>query len=244
PMSTRRLHHAALRLADGRVLLTGGITTGEGHDLGISDSAEVWEPRTGHFRRLAAPMSIPRMSHTMTLLPDGRVLVVGGHSTAVPYRLAEIFDPQREVFMPIEQSGAVRAEHVAHLTPDGRHVLVLGGETVAAGSDDPIPLASALRFDRVLGLFEPLPPLSAPRTLAGSVMLPSGKVLLFGGQERVERHSASAERYDPAAGGQVLAALDGERAYHSVNRLPDGRVLVVGGESRAGALAATVLGYH
>ena len=75
-------------------------------------------------------------------------------------------------------------------------------------------------------------------------MLPSGQALLFGGQERAGAPRASAERYDPAAGGRALAALDGERAYHSVTPAARGRVLVVGGESRAGAGRRRVLVYH
>ena len=71
-----------------------------------------------------------------------------------------------------------------------------------------------------------------------------GRVLLFGGQTEPDRHSASAERYDPVAGGQALAALDRERAYLSANRLPDGRVLVAGGESTQGAFADQLLIYE
>jgi hypothetical protein len=88
-MRDGRVGHAAVRLADGRVLLAGGLKNA-GHGFGERlGSAEVYHPATRTFE-LLAPMSDVREWHTLTLLPDGRVLVVG--STGIPYmRAAEVF---------------------------------------------------------------------------------------------------------------------------------------------------------
>jgi hypothetical protein len=99
-MSVARIDHAAVRLPDGRVLLTGGHSTGERAPLGISDSAEIWDPATRIFRRLAARMAIARAAHTATVLPSGKVLIAGGYSWASAYTFAEIFDPATETFTP------------------------------------------------------------------------------------------------------------------------------------------------
>ncbi len=66
-------------------------------------------------------------AHTATLLPDGRVLVVGGmdvddHTLAS----AEIWDPATGSFEPTGSLAEGRDFHTATLLPDGR-VLIVGG---------------------------------------------------------------------------------------------------------------------
>lgn len=95
-------------------------------------------------------------------------------------------------------------------------------------------MASVLRYKPASGIFVALLPLREPRSGAGTVLLPSGQVLLFGGVSASGQHGATAERYDPSVGGQSIAGLDSPRAGHGVARLPGGRVLVAGGEDSDG----------
>lgn len=88
-MNEARQAHAAARLADGRVLITGGVA--EGGAAATLASAEIYDPATGEFE-LAGEMTVPRLAHGSALLPDGRVLVVGGSGN--PYVAeTELFDP-------------------------------------------------------------------------------------------------------------------------------------------------------
>ena len=195
---------------------------------------------------LRAPRMVARFESWRLLrggqLRPGRVLVSGGFSTATPYRYAELFDPVSETFRPVNAPvREVLSQQVAVLHIDGS-VLLMGGETYTA--EGLVPRAEVWRFDAGSDTFSARPPLARGRTLAAAVALRDGRVLLFGGQTEPDRHSASAERYDPVAGGQALAALDRERAYLSANRLPDGRVLVAGGESTQGAFADQLLIYE
>lgn len=242
-MSVPRVDHAAVALADGRVLMTGGYASGERAPLGISDSAEIWDPRSQTTRRLVERMRMARAAHTMTLLADGRVLIVGGYTAAASYQLAEIFDPVTERFAAAGAAGVLRASHAAHSLPDGR-VLVLGGETSPAGTTEITPLSSVLRFDPVAETFSEIAPLASPRTWAASITVPDGRVFLFGGQQTMPRYTSSAECYDPATGGRAIASLDGERALHTATRLADGRILIAGGEATGGAYADTLLRYE
>ena len=68
----RRFHTATL-LADGTVLLTGGMT----RDFEALQSAEIYDPSGGAWS-LTGSMSEALAAHTATRLPDGRVLVAGG----------------------------------------------------------------------------------------------------------------------------------------------------------------------
>lgn len=242
-LGVARVSHAAALLPGGRVLVTGGIATGEGNPLGVSASAEIWEPATQTFRRLAARMHTPRADHTMTPLGDGRVLVVGGYTSRNDARVAEIFDPASETFVPVDTLAPMRANHVAVETPDGR-VLILGGEMQRAGEDEPVAIAGVLRFEPATGRFTELPPLARPRTLARGIVIPGGAVLLLGGSHESGVHADSAERWEAPTGGRAIARLDGERALHTATRLGDGRIALIGGETGRGHFATTVLLYE
>lgn len=242
-LSVARQDHAAVLLANGAVLVLGGLATGEGELFGFSRSAELWEPATQRFRRLGARMTIQRAGHSATLLPDGRVLVAGGFSASAAYRFAEIFDPATETFTPLPDLLPLRANHLALQAPDGA-VLLIGGETEPAGTVEPLPLSSVWRFDPARQRFDALPPLLAPRTLARGAMLPSGQVLLFGGQHVAGVPVASAEQYDVAIGGRAIAPLDAPRQFHTVTRLPTGRIAVIGGETHDGSPLGTLQIYE
>lgn len=242
-MSVVRSDHAAAPLGGGRVLITGGITLGEGTPVGVSASAEIWEPATRSFRRLASTMRIPRAFHTMTVLGDGRVLIVGGHTTADAPLLAEIFDPVTESFSPVPTAFPMRALHAALTAPDGS-VLVLGGEMVQPPSHDPVPTDSALRYDPARNEFRELHPLTMARSGARAVMLPGGSALVFGGRSADGVAVARAERFDPAGGSVRVADLPDPRVGHTATRLIDGRVLIAGGEGSSGGAGPGLLLYR
>jgi hypothetical protein len=78
PMGHARRYPNATILPDGKVLVTGGTSSGIDDVLGAVFPAEMWDPATGAWTTLAA-MSVRRMYHsTAVLLPDGRVLTAGG----------------------------------------------------------------------------------------------------------------------------------------------------------------------
>src|SRR5687767_3813449 len=72
-MTTARRGHAATRLADGRVLITGGDNAGGGY---LSE-AEIFDPATGTFS-VAGSMAVGRSDHAAVKLADGKVLISGG----------------------------------------------------------------------------------------------------------------------------------------------------------------------
>jgi hypothetical protein len=132
--ATGRCGHTATRLADGRVLVTGGVSGGK-----ILSSAEIYDPMTGEFTS-AGSMSIGRERQTATLLSDGRVLVAGGLSgptagdgpnanpSGQPSAVAsaELFDPRTGKFEPAGTMTQPRGGHTATLLPGGQ-VLIAGG---------------------------------------------------------------------------------------------------------------------
>src|ERR1035437_3945072 len=68
-----------------------------------------------------------------------------------------------------------------------------------------------------------------------ATLLPSGKVLVAGGEDTGGNALASAELYDPATNTWSAAgSLTTGRYAHTATRLPSGQVLVAGGEDTGG----------
>ena len=116
----------------------GGVS-GDGEDSVILASTESFDPATGAFSP-AGSLIDARIYHTATLLPDGRVLLVGGltmppetteettgHRVMRFIPAAEIRDPASGTSIPTGSLVQVRFDHTATLLRDGR-VLVLGGD--------------------------------------------------------------------------------------------------------------------
>jgi N-acetylneuraminic acid mutarotase len=127
---TRTLHQATL-LADGRVLVVGGMKADNGRNIPLN-TAEVYNPSTGLWSS-AGSMSQSRILHTVTLLPNGKVLVIGGMNSyegpAESYLSSvEVYDPTNNQWQQVAPLSVPRRSHTATLLEDGR-VLVAGGWT-------------------------------------------------------------------------------------------------------------------
>lgn len=237
----QRVSHTATRFGNDKVLVTGGYSSGEGAMLGISRSAEIWEPATNKFRLLPATMRMARAGHGATLLPDGRILITGGLSSNASYQFAEVFDPATETFSVLASvDNRERGLHATAQLPDGS-VLALGGETGAT-----VPRATVVQFlADGGGTSRVLADLVRPRTLVEGAASRDGSVFLFGGEVGPGNvPTATAETYSAATGGATIADMPQARVGHTTTRLPDGRFLIAGGEDADGRLVPAVLFYE
>ena len=74
-----------------------------------------------------ATAALPRAMHTATVLPDGRILMVGGLSTNNrPLSSVQIYDPFNDTWTNAAPMRTARFQHAAVALPDGR-ILVTGG---------------------------------------------------------------------------------------------------------------------
>ncbi|ATB51263.1 Kelch repeat-containing protein [Corallococcus macrosporus] len=225
-MRTRRRNHAAVRLADGRVLVTGGSN---GVAMGALAEAEVYSPATGTWTEVR-PMAERRNDPAAVLLPDGRVLVAGGTDVDQrPLRSAELFNPETETWSAASASGFPRGgARTAVVLANGKALFVSG--------------LQAELYDPATGLWEKAGPVggaAGTHRLAHSVtLLPDGRVLVVGGT--TARAAATAEVYSPETGAWTLVgAPQVPREHHATVVLPDGSVLMMGGEHyTTGALAS------
>jgi hypothetical protein len=178
----------------------------------------------------AASMHDRRADHTATLLPDGRVLIVGGMvENGIFLNSAELFDPAKGTFVATANMQSRRVGHSATLLPNGK-VPIAGGLAGRVREGGPGNVATTEIYDPATGHFTPGPSMSTPRAGHAAVLLRNGKVLVAGGAGPGEQSLTSAELYDPAtnkwtATGSMLTP----RADRSAVVLKDGRVLVTGG---------------
>jgi len=126
-----RAGHTATLLPDGRALVIGGSTSGDGFHP--TASAELFDPGMGSWTATGS-MSVPRVYAAATLLPDGTVLVAGGSSRTVnsdpggPVAPAELYQPGSGSWAATARMNESRTYPTATLLSDGT-VLVSCGRT-------------------------------------------------------------------------------------------------------------------
>lgn len=171
-----------------------------------------------------ASMGVARHGHTATLLPDGRVLVVGGRSSGSPFSSCEIFDPGTESWSGTNSLGTgVRAFHDAILLSTGK-VLVAGGFNGSSA------YSGCELFDSVAATWATTGSMTSARMGVRLIPLQDGKILGIGGDNTAGSILSSCEIYDPAAGTwAATGSMSVPRVSGTATALADGRVFVTGG---------------
>ena len=237
-VAPERMLGSAVRLRDGRVLVTGDRVS------------EVFDPTTLQFAPVG-PMVTARSFPELALLPDGRVLVAGGElPDGQRLRSAEVYDPDTRSFSP---TGAMSFDGGPMGTlPDGRvfvasspnaEVYDARSGTFAFAGVIPygVTAATALPDGRVVivgvtglqaggyvGVWDPTGRTyrhvdDGSHPLFAATLLDDGRVLVTGG-----RGAAWAGVFDPAT-AKMTPVSPPAASRPASTRLLDGRVLIVGG---------------
>jgi hypothetical protein len=259
-----RTSHTATLLQDGQtVLVTGGVKYDpkypiiEDGYITILNTSELYAG--GVWTRTTGTMAQPREAATATLLPDGKVLVVGGAmkdktnvSAETPYPTypavisCELYDPKTQSWQKGPDLKHPRVLHTATLLYEGTDpsnpnygkVLVAGGQTK---TDQGLALSRSYEiYDPTNGWYSPDPAkkhLQIPRAFHTATLLQAGpyagKVMLAGGTGA----DTFCEVYDPDKDSwKLIDDLNFARSMHAAVMLFDDsnsasydQVLVVGG---------------
>jgi hypothetical protein len=94
------------------------------------------------------------------------------------------------------------------------------------------------------GVFEPTDSMNSGRWMHTATLLPSGRVLIAGGVDRMQQGAnslASAEQYDPVAGKfTAIGSMTVARYRHTATLLGNGKVLIAGGSQSDSASFSSV----
>ena len=217
-------------------MLIAGGEDDDGNDLA---SAELFDPASDSFTRLAQPMPDALNRPGAVALADGTVLIAGGTAGGVPSSVAMLYDPQRFRFSALENMNDPRVGHTMTLLDDGS-VLIAGGDGGSATAEiyDPVSQTFACvgGFDSIADRCEDS--MAAARNWHVAARLDDGQVLLAGGND-ARAVVASAEVYDPATGtfSPANGSMSAGREHATATLLDstassesnEGVVLIVGG---------------
>jgi hypothetical protein len=235
-MSTRRTGHSATLLRSGKVLLAGGLQGREYRDGRwrgiIAAGADLFDPATNTFTSAGA-MQHARYGHEAFLLPDGKVLIVGGVGALETEVIAEdeLYDPSTGKFVPAGTASEMPAGGVAIMLPDGT-ILVTGGGTTRG-----MVSAAAAVFDPRTSRSTPVGSMRVARYKHAATLLDDGRVLITGGSNERDWNGLiqEAEVYDPSTrsfSGVAPMAAARFKHWRATALLKDGRVVIAGGADR------------
>jgi len=127
-LNIARKSHAMTLMAFGRVLIAGGEQDSSSATIKPTalTSTEIYTPSSGKWEKTGS-LNYERYDHTMSLLPNGKLMVAGGFSQKENVRAsAETFDPATGQWTA---TGSLNYERTYHaMTPlSGGKVLIVGG---------------------------------------------------------------------------------------------------------------------
>lgn len=231
-LAVPRLGHTATLLRSGKVLVVGGVQNLFG--LYVLASAELYDPQTNSWSP-AASLRTARVYHTATLLPDGRVLVVGGiefYYTGYQRALAsaELYDPVSNTWAAASPLKVARGKHSATILADRRLLVMGGGATSGNGVS---PTNTVELYDPTRQAWSAAAGMHYARLLPTSSLLPDGRVLVVGD---AGLNAGTAEIFDPRTEQwSVLPDPGVLRSAHVSASLRNGNVLIAGGIDQVGA---------
>jgi hypothetical protein len=195
------------------------------------------DPGAGIFSQTGTPATRHGQEFTLTLLPSGKVLILGGDNGK---GVNELFDPATGAFSAVPPMLTPRYQHTATLLttgPNAGSVLITGG--IDSNVSNPALLFSAELYDPATNTFHPAGNMTVGRRNHTAVSLANGNILIVGGSNGVpkvaEVYNALTGAFQATAGQMVVW-----RFLPTATLLPNGKVLIVGGVDATPATAGPV----
>ncbi len=213
----------AILLGDGRLFICTHSAASP-----LRSRCSIYDPEANLLSELP-DIPVPRRGCSWNLLPDGRLMVIGGSGddlNQLPLDSCEIYDPAKKLWTSAPSLEDARVAHSVAVMRDGS-VLVAGG--YGSGAPDS-PLASCERYDPVTNTWAEAGSLSGRRANHQAILTPGGKVLVLGGVAEKNRKLTSCEIFDGTTGqwsdaDEMLRSPSGAM----ISLLADGGLLIAGG---------------
>ncbi|MBI3550469.1 MAG: T9SS type A sorting domain-containing protein [Elusimicrobia bacterium] len=230
-----RYGHSSSLLPNGNVIVIGGESS-PGTFVAAANAIELSVPSSDAQFVLGVPTgcttSLVRSSHTATVLPNGKVLVVGGATTGPAVINSPIlYNPNTN---QCEATGnamqSARIHHTATLLANGKVLIVGGDNDLNPGNG---VLTTVDLYDPVTNLFTPADNMLASRAGHTATILYNNLVFVAGGYSSATNFLANTELFDLSASGgsqwQPGPVLVRSRAFHTATLLGNGNIMLIGG---------------
>ncbi|WP_160286292.1 Kelch repeat-containing protein [Pseudomonas knackmussii] len=233
PSSNGATEFASAILESGAVLLSQGRKASSG----LNEYTWAFNNASQEWTTIAHSFGSVHWRHTITQLFTGEILQAGGTNNSTLFNDAYLYPADAGTIdigdYRVADLFVGRYNHSATLLDNGE-VFIMGGH----GANE-APLRDAEIFDPLTKTWQTTgTPLEA-RSLHRAILLPSGKVLIVGGQN-LGGVLKSAELYDPTTGRfSATGSLSQARWEHTATLLSNGKVLVTGGMGYNNAPLAT-----
>lgn len=229
-LTEARAGHTATLLLNGKILVVGG-STGTYPATQRTSSTELCDI-TSNTCSTVGSLSFARSGHTATLLPNGKVIVVGGGKGSVGPTSVEIFDPSTNEWSVEGDYPSTVEGQTATLLPDGK-VLFAGGIPSPASP----PVSTSILYDSETNTWIPAGNMITARAFHTATLLPNGKVLVAGGHTSNPLFpplsptiTSSAEIFDPLTNAWSLTGeMTTSQTWQTATLLNTGKLLLVGG---------------
>ncbi len=198
---------------------------------GRTGDPQVWDPATGAFTPVPAPSLLFCAGHDF--LPDGRLLVAGGHISDL-HGLANtnVFDPVAGVWQ-VEPAMAAGRWYPTNTTLPNGEVLTLAG-TDETGANVTIPeVWDGTGWRQLAGASLALRRFGG-RNYGSAVMYEPGKILYAGGGDPPTNTAEIIDLNSASPTWTYTSSMAHARRQMNATLLPTGAVLVTGGTSDSG----------
>jgi N-acetylneuraminic acid mutarotase len=189
-MNVARARHKINLLPDGKILVSGGsavlsISNDPSDTLnGSHSSTEIYDPATETWS-ISADMSIKRVAHATSTLPNGDILISGGLTPAGMFPTVavstEIYKVATETIEPAADMLTGRSEHLLTSLSDGTILATGGGTLQMSPSFDVVALTATEIYDSNVDTWTAAADMSVGRAGHSAFIFDDGKVLLPGG---------------------------------------------------------------
>jgi N-acetylneuraminic acid mutarotase len=194
-LSQARSSHEAALLSDGKVLVIGGFYEDD-YELYTLSSCELFDPVTGTWSFLESELNIGRSGPDLEVLPDGRLLVLGGFVGSGTFTSScEMYDPgDAEPVWEAVESMIVERHGGCSVVLSSGLVMVMGG--VWYDGFEYVPISGCELYDPDADSWTETSELIVARQGHEAVVLGNETVLVTGGYDSPFSLS-SCELYEP-----------------------------------------------
>ncbi|MEO7142928.1 MAG: galactose oxidase-like domain-containing protein, partial [Bryobacteraceae bacterium] len=225
-MVYKRWYPTATTLPDGRILVTAGWQTSAHTNAGIS---EIYDPAANSWTSLTNANNPFETYPFMYVLPDGRVIHIGGSEYPTD---TDILDLNTQTWSVVDARFLDGASATMY-TPD--KFMKAGSSTDSQGSGPSSNTTFVLDMTQPSPAWQQTPSMVYPRSFLNLTTLPDGSVLATGGETdknggNIANAVYAAELWSPhSQTWSTMSSMHTPREYHGTALLlPDGRVLVSG----------------